>query len=323
MTLMRYANKEFNIDGYDDDNRITIGSRLIHICYLNGYTTEEMAQSFRDLNSNKPPTAHQYRQSYLTDVSEYVRTITNRIRKSTNKISKIQDDMKDDDYISKTLHYETYGTKSNKKSLDTMYMKDDMNGVKKHKKNIITWARVINHLNGKVEKSVGWNLYMFISYLHNNGVSIDKRKTKEFCEKFMKDETSRISDKITLYDKGNSGMLTWKGINGNIESNMSMRLEKIIKDFGDITEYIITKDRQRAFDFSQKISIWHRDGGMCRISENEKIYVNIVDVLNTSKWVVDHLNAHSRGGETIVENGEITTVEYNRSKSDKQTPTLA
>ena len=44
-------------------------------------------------------------------------------------------------------------------------------------------------------------------------------------------------------------------------------------------------------------------------------YVNLLEVLDGEKYVVDHVLPHKDGNKTILENGEITTKKYNLWKS--------
>ena len=44
-------------------------------------------------------------------------------------------------------------------------------------------------------------------------------------------------------------------------------------------------------------------------------YVNLLEALEGDKYVVDHVLPHKDGNKTIIENGEITTREYNLWKS--------
>ena len=56
---------------------------------------------------------------------------------------------------------------------------------------------------------------------------------------------------------------------------------------------------------------WYKEG------EETHQYVNLLEVLEGDKYVVDHVLPHKDGNKTILENGEITTKEYNLWKSSR------
>ena len=107
-----------------------------------------------------------------------------------------------------------------------------------------------------------------------------------------------------------------------------MKLEKVLKDL-DLSKYTIEKDEKRAFDMKQKVQIWVRDNGMVRVNGSingvwfndvdRQLYkeVSLIEVLDGKKWAVDHIDPHSKGGQTTIENGEIVSSDYNRWKSSK------
>ncbi|MDX2275050.1 MAG: HNH endonuclease signature motif containing protein [Hyphomonadaceae bacterium] len=68
-------------------------------------------------------------------------------------------------------------------------------------------------------------------------------------------------------------------------------------------------DPTRDFTHEQRLAIFRRDGGECQLRlkcSGEKV--------GWENWHADHKLAHSRGGKTTVENGQIACAACNLSK---------
>jgi len=53
------------------------------------------------------------------------------------------------------------------------------------------------------------------------------------------------------------------------------------------------------------------------VSESEFITITLAEAFNGSKFELDHIKPKSKGGETTLENAELTTKQYNRKKKAK------
>ena len=71
------------------------------------------------------------------------------------------------------------------------------------------------------------------------------------------------------------------------------------------------KDQQRGFTHDQKIAIFRRDGGHCKL----KLKCDGVK-LTWDDWHCDHIVPHSKGGKTTVENGQCSCAACNTSKGN-------
>ena len=70
-----------------------------------------------------------------------------------------------------------------------------------------------------------------------------------------------------------------------------------------------TKDNQREFDQNQRIAIFRRDKGICQL----KIKCN-GKKCEWDNWHADHIKPWSKGGKTIVSNGQVACPECNLAK---------
>jgi len=82
------------------------------------------------------------------------------------------------------------------------------------------------------------------------------------------------------------------------------------------SEEFILKDENRAFNEGQRIAIYRRDKGLCqeclREGKNEK-----ESRVSWDNYQADHIFPHSKGGATIIENGQVLCTHHNQKKSDK------
>jgi len=53
------------------------------------------------------------------------------------------------------------------------------------------------------------------------------------------------------------------------------------------------------------------------VTESEFITITLAEAFNGSKFELDHIKPKSKGGETTLENAELTTKQYNRKKRAK------
>jgi hypothetical protein len=73
------------------------------------------------------------------------------------------------------------------------------------------------------------------------------------------------------------------------------------------------KDQNRAFSELQRIIIYRRDKGLCQQCLREEKPENECRV-SWSEYQADHVLPHSKGGQTVIENGELLCVHHNLSK---------
>lgn len=76
------------------------------------------------------------------------------------------------------------------------------------------------------------------------------------------------------------------------------------------------KDQNRAFSELQRIIIYRRDKGFCQQCLREEKPENECRV-SWSEYQADHVVPHSRGGRTVIENGELLCAHHNLSKGAK------
>jgi hypothetical protein len=324
--IKHYVNTtDFTIN--NDETREVFKRLMVVTQTYMGITRLMMHDAASILNKQKSWNHQESRNPIPTVVADYVRDVSKTIDTSTDKIKIKKNRMGDDEFIAQTLFYEVNQTGPTQRGLNMMYREKINTSI--HKKNILIWDKLVrNHTIKKLGKSASFNLYNLVSYLTKNNLTISKDKYKDFYNDYFTKEQIRWAGN-TFYDTGKGEQLTWSKLNGSMEKNLTMKLEKILKDFTNLSDYVVEKDTQRAFSIKQKVTMWLRDNGMVRVNgsingvwfdESDKTeykQVSLIEALNGKEYICEHIDPHSKGGLTDIDNGEITSSKYNSWKSDK------
>lgn len=95
--------------------------------------------------------------------------------------------------------------------------------------------------------------------------------------------------------------------------SIKFRHEYLLRSFLAAVPDLERKDNQRSFTHEQRLAIYRRDKGQCRIRlkcEGAKC--------EWDNWAADHVVPWARGGKTTVANGQVGCVPCNSAKSDNR-----
>lgn len=93
------------------------------------------------------------------------------------------------------------------------------------------------------------------------------------------------------------------------EESIASRLDVFERRFFSAFPNIEPKDAQRGFSHEQRLAIFRRDGGICQL----QLRCNGIKVA-WDHWHADHKIPHSRGGKSIVSNGQVACPDCNFAK---------
>lgn len=93
----------------------------------------------------------------------------------------------------------------------------------------------------------------------------------------------------------------------SIRARMDFMLRHLLSRFSNLSR----KDNQRGFTHQQKLAVFRRDQGVCKV----RLKCKGVKV-TWDDWHCDHKKAWSRGGATTVDNGQVSCSQCNLSKSN-------
>jgi hypothetical protein len=153
-------------------------------------------------------------------------------------------------------------------------------------------------------------LYCLVSVLLDGYVSDGlEAKVRDW---FLSFETERAANEGKDDDAKDLQLVEYRRLisqSTDSEESISARLDVFEKRFFDAVPDIEPKDPQRGFSHEQRLAIYRRDNGICQL----KLRCDGVKV-GWDHWHADHKTAHSKGGKSIVSNGQVACPDCNFSK---------
>lgn len=270
----------------------------IPIIYLEGYNDEEIRDMFRRLQAGKPLTVGERLNAYAGKIVPTMRKLGKhkffgaiiplRLRRYRNyQLAAI------------FMYLEHEGIKDiSPRNLYEFFIKYKEIDTSSHVYRKV--GRVLNYLvkafktkTGQLDKG-SWivNLYLLTSHLLDNYVKTEQEKNlKEFLKEFYDDvwDSSDSRDKELIeFNFANSRGTT-------SEKNIKIRYNIMLKRY--IEQHEPQRlDEDRLFSRKQKLEIYDRDGGVCKICGRDLIFGN-------PKTQYHHKDRFIEGGRTEVEKG--------------------
>ena len=200
--------------------------------------------------------------------------------------------------------------------------------------------------NEKLASNVKTNLNIFYSIFKDDAMLDDNNGIKEFSTEYfiisiymlirhlrmyyVIDEETKVNIKEFVYDfykrwktydEGtDTDLLTFSNRRQQGETDLEVR-DMILRQI--FFKYVLDnniclkeKDSNRAFSELQRILIYRQGKGLCQQCLREGVPEKEAKV-SWSKYQADHVLPHSKGGETILENGELLCAFHNLSKGNR------
>lgn len=200
-------------------------------------------------------------------------------------------------------------------NLNEMYEKQtdfDSNGAKAKK-----IRRVLDYLVAafpekapELERFSVVSLYTLVSHCLEKYAM--KGKEMALRDWFIRFETERRAEDELPEDKRDPELMAYKertSHSTDAQDSIQWRHDFMLKCFFTAVPDIEPKDPQRLFTHEQRMAIFRRDGGHCRL----KLKCDGVKC-EWDAWEADHIVPWSRGGKTIVENGQVACPACNAAK---------
>ena len=141
-----------------------------------------------------------------------------------------------------------------------------------------------------------------------------KDRSAELGKWFIEFETYRRKEDELPTDKADNEIVIYHektSHSTDAVDSLIWRHEFLLRKFFEVVPDIELKDDQRLFTHEQRLAIYRRDGGHCKVA----IKCN-GGKCEWDAWAADHIKPWSKGGKTTVENGQIGCVACNAAKSD-------
>lgn len=129
---------------------------------------------------------------------------------------------------------------------------------------------------------------------------------------FIEFEGTRRGQEELSEDEADSEWVTYKEkISHSTDSADSIRwrMEFMLRNFLQQYSWLSLKDNQRDFTYVQRLAIFRRDAGVCQL----RIKCDGTK-LRWDDWHCDHREAWSKGGKTMVDNGQVACSACNLEK---------
>jgi hypothetical protein len=185
---------------------------------------------------------------------------------------------------------------------------------KKVKRVLDYLARAFPSKTPELERYSVISLYLIISYLQELFVVSDREE--QIADWFINFETSRHQQDRLSEDDPNVDpyLLTYREKTSHSTDaidSLKWRHEYLLEKLFEAIPDLIQKDAQRAFTREQRMAIYRRDGMTCKV----KLKCHGVHC-EWDNWHADHVVAHSKGGQTTVNNARVACPACNLAKGN-------
>jgi len=133
---------------------------------------------------------------------------------------------------------------------------------------------------------------------------------------FLDFESRRMAQEALSEDEADPDWIGYKekiSHSTDSEDSIRARMDFMLRDLLVCHPDLSLKDAQRSFTPQQRMAIFRRDGGVCRVAlKCEGVKVRWDD------WHCDHRIAWTEGGKTTVENGQVACAACNLAKGKRE-----
>ena len=324
--------------------------KLVNITIIESVTREEMHDGYVRLAHGVSPNRQEKRTGIFGEVSDLVRKTSEKMAIVWDNVNGVKRTrMADDEVVAMLMNYGSNGSFG--KSLINGTKKDDVldeqyKSNKYHKTNFNyittslknTFEAIVDYdeISSKLPKSVIYLLSMvFMAIKDKYKITNYELFVEHWYDKFLEKENS---DEIVFKRKGKSLVFTQllsglvmdtdqlEQMNYIIESEFIPFLEEEEAISPYNSEEFTTKQKRDWINIHKfkdgdkwyvKVRNNTSDLSFRGVSEPEFITITLAQSFNGSKYELDHIHPKSKGGETTIENAELTTREYNRKKRAK------
>lgn len=155
------------------------------------------------------------------------------------------------------------------------------------------------------------SFYLLVSFLIERYVTADLEKSLH--DWFISFEIYRREQKALDIENCDPEIISYHDRTSHStdsEDSLAWRNEYLLRKFFEFNPKIELKDNNRLFPHEQRLAIFRRDAGKCQL----KLKCDGVKC-DWDNWEADHIIAWSKGGKTVVENGQVACPSCNSAKS--------
>lgn len=309
---MEIAGKKY--DDLDMDLMDKLNSYNLDFVVLDDVTEDEISEMFLRLQNGTTLKAQEKRNAYPGNMRNYIKQLATHpffVNSVNFKNSRFSHEHVAAQLTLLTINGEICDVKD--RNLNAMYMDNqdfDGNGdtAKKVKRVLNYLLRMFPEKTPELKRYNVVSLYTLVKDLMESYAIKDREQ--EFAQWFIDFETMRMLEAEKPEDQQDARLAIYQSKTKDSTDAMdSLRYrheflkESLLSTIPDLEP----KDSQRNFDEAQRQVIFRRDRGIC-----QECGVRC----EWNAWQADHIVPWSRGGKTIVSNGQVLCPSCNAAKSD-------
>lgn len=304
-----------NYESLPDELRIRFDVYPLDVVILENLDEDEVREMFIRLQNGTSLKAQEKRNAYPGNMRAFVRKLTEH--PFFTRVGFANTRFNHDLVAAQLVKLELEGGPTNIKNADlnAMYKESrdfDASGdeAKAVKRKLDTFAKCFSAKTPELERYNVIALYCVLSELLAQFVF--KEIEGKFHDWFIDFEAERRKQEELDEDHADAEWVTYKekvshstDSVDSIRARMDFMLKHLLLRYPKLSR----KDNVRGFTHQQKLSVFRRDKGVCQVRLKCK-----GTKVTWDDWHCDHRKAWSKGGKTIVENGQVACTPCNLSK---------
>lgn len=300
-----------------DELRIHFDTYPLDIVILSDTDEDEVREMFLRLQNGTTLKAQEKRNAYPGKMRDFVRELTKHT--FFTRVGFANSRFSHDLVAAQLVRLEITGAPTNIKNTDLNKMYQEKKEfsakdpeAKAVQKTLDFLSAVFPEKTPELERFNVITLYCVISELQKQYVVSEV--SEKIYQWFIDFEQTRIKEDQKPDEDADPEWRTYRekiSHSTDTVDSIQWRTEFLLKDLLNTFPSLSRRDNIRGFTHTQKLTIFRRDLGLCKVKikcDGEK--------LKWDEWHCDHRIPWSKGGKTTVENGQASCVRCNLSKSD-------
>ncbi|MGD9631044.1 MAG: HNH endonuclease family protein [Pyrinomonadaceae bacterium] len=290
-------------------------SQLDVIVYDKSYSDAEIEETFLRMQNGTPLNAAEKRRAIQGNMRDVVKTLAKD--KVFQFCSFTDSRFAYEDAVAKVLHQFLYGSITDIKptSIAKTYRENPVisvgsREVKRLKQAFSFMCKSFAGTQPALKKYEMVTLpYLVAELLETYDLS---KHSKEFAIVYLDFENRRIANKDLPEEKQNPTLSAFTdAARSDSIPDMRYRYDTLKAAIVEGIPSLVLKDPNRSFTDEQRMAIYRKCGGICQ-------HPGCGKKCDEAEFHADHIRAHSRGGRTTVENGQVLCIPHNLAKGDRE-----
>ncbi len=298
-----------------DDLRLSFDTYALDVIVMTDTDEEEVREMFLRLQNGTSLKAQEKRNALTGNMRDYVKQIASHNLFENCKFVNARYTY--DLIAAQMIKIEIEGGPCNIKNADLNKMyKENRNfctngdKAKKVKKVLDYLLKDFPEKTTELERYSTLSLYLLVSHLMEKYAY--NELDKSIKDWFINFESFRREQKVLDVDNCDPEILSYHDRTSHStdsEDSIKWRHEYLLRKYLEFNTKIELKDNNHMFAHEQRLAIYRKNRGICQLKITCK-----GKKCEWDNWEADHIKPWSKGGKTIVENGQVSCPACNRSK---------